>query len=147
MANPNFSSILDEAPTEVKAPPPMPAGTYTFIVQGQPRYDKSSKKGTDFVEFTLKPIAAESDVDEDELEELGGLEGKTIRATYYLTEDAAFLLDQFHEHCGVDLSEPASRKARNDEVVNAEVRGYIKHESSQDGSRTFARLARTLPAG
>lgn len=144
MSNPNFSSILDEAPTEVKVPPPMPAGTYTFVVQGQPRYDKSSKKGTEFVEFTLKPVAVGEDVDEDELNSIGGIDGKTVRATFYLTEDAVFMLDQFHAACGIDLSKPASRKARNDEVVNAEVGGYIKHEASNDGSRVFARLGKTF---
>jgi hypothetical protein len=143
---PNFSSILDEAPTEVNVPAPLPQGTYLCVVTGQPRYDKSSKKGTDFVEFTLRPIAAEEDVDEEELNNAGGLEGKTLRATFYLTEDAVYRLDEFHAHCGIDLSEARSRKSRNEDVVNAEVRAFVKHETSQDGTRIFARLNRTLAA-
>lgn len=146
MSNPNFASILDEAPTEIDRPKPLPAGTYSFIVAGTPIYDKSSKKGTPYVEFTLRPIAAESDVDEDELSEMGGFENKTVRATFYLTEDAVYRLDEFHEHCGLDLADPISRRQRNDEVVNAEVRGVIKHATSQDGTQIYAQLARTLPA-
>jgi hypothetical protein len=146
MANsPNFSSILDEAPSEVDRPKPLPVGTYTCIV-GTPAYDKSSKKGTPYVQFILRPIAAESDVDEGELSEMGGFENKTIRATYYLTEDAVYRLDEFHEHCGVDLSDEASRRTRNDEVVNAQVRAVVKHRTSDDGTQIFAELARTLPA-
>jgi len=145
MANPNFASILDEAPTEVDRPKPLPAGTYICIV-GNPVYDKSAKKGTPYVMFTLKPIGAESDVDEDELAEMGGFENKTIRATFYLTEDAVYRLDEFHQHCGLDLTDEASRRARNDEVVNAQVRAVVKHRSSDDGTQIYAELARTLPA-
>ena len=39
---PNFASILDEAPTEIDRPKPIPTGTYLCRVQGTPTYDKSS---------------------------------------------------------------------------------------------------------
>jgi len=145
MATPNFSSILDESPDEVSAPVPLPQGTYLCIV-GMGTYGKSPKKGTDFVEFPLRPILAEDDVDKDELNEAGGLEGKVIKAIFYITPDAVFLLDHFHAHCGIDLTEDSSRKVRNDEVMNAEVRAFVKHEPSQDGTRIFARFNRSLPA-
>jgi hypothetical protein len=147
MATPNFADILDESPAEVSAPQPMPQGTYDCVVLGTPVYDKSSKKGTPYVEFTLRPIAAGEDVDPTELEETGGLDGKTLRATFYLTEDAAYRLDEFHEHCGIDLEDGQSRRQRNDAIVNAEVRAFVKHETSTDGSRIFARFNRSLPIG
>ncbi len=106
---PNFASILDESPTEVSAPQPAPQGTYVFVV-GNPRYDKSSVKGTDFVEFPVRAVAAESDVDEAELEEAGGLDAINLRATFYLTEDAVYRLDEFHSHCGIDLEDGTSRR-------------------------------------
>ncbi|HOA52104.1 MAG TPA: hypothetical protein PKI05_07590, partial [Thermogutta sp.] len=87
---PNFASILDESPTEIDRPKPIPTGTYLCRVQGSPVYDKSSKKGTPFVQFTLKPISAEDDVDEEDLAEMGGLDNKTLRLTFYLTEDAVY---------------------------------------------------------
>lgn len=142
---PNFQSILDEAPTEVLVPPPMPVGTYLCIVSGY-EYGESNQKKTPFVQFQLRPVAASEDVDEEELAEIGGLDGKTLRTTYYLTEDAAYRLDEFHEHCGVNLSEAAKRSSRNDMVINAEVMAVVKHGQSKDGSRTFAEVARTLPA-
>ena len=143
---PNFSSILDEAPTEIDRPKPLPAGTYLCVIAGAPEYGKSSKKGTDFAQFTLKPMQAEDDVDEDELAEAGGVDGKTLRTTFYLTEDAVYRLDEFHEHCGIDISKKASRKTRNDEVVNAHVRVVVKHRTSEDGSRIYAEVSRTLAA-
>ena len=143
--HPNFSSILDESPSEVSRPKPLPTGTYVFVV-GQPTYDKSSQKGTPYVQFHLRAIAAESDVDEDELIEMGGFEGKTVRATFYTTEDAIYRLDEFHENCGIDLNDEVSRRQRNDQVVNAQVRGVIKHTTSKDGTTMYAELVRTLPA-
>ena len=142
----NFSSILEESPEEVSAPQPLPQGTYICVVAGAPVYDKSTKKQTPYVEFTLRPLAAGEDVDETELEETGGLEGKTFRATFYLTEDAVYRLDEFHTHCGIDLNDGQSRRQRNDAVMNAEVRVFVKHETSADGSRIFARFNRSLPA-
>lgn len=141
---PNFASILDEAPSEVDRPKPLPVGTYHCVVQA-PVYDKSSKKGTPFVMFGLRPIAVFEDVDQTELEESGGLDNRTIRATYYLTEDAVYRLDEFHQHCGLDLTNQQSRRTRNDEVINAEIIAVIKHEQSDDGTQTYAKLARTAP--
>lgn len=142
---PNFASILDEQPTEVKVPPPLPAGTYICVVQGQPEYGKSTQKQTDYVRFNLRPISALEDVDEDELTEIGGFDGKTLRVTHWLTPDAVFMLDQFHEHCGLDLSQPMSRKARNEEVVNAQVLAVVKHSAAKEGPRVYAEVDRTAP--
>ena len=72
---------------------------------------------------------------------------KTMSITFYTTPDAAYRLDEFHEHCGVDLEEPLSRRMRNDEVVNAQVRGYVAPRQSQDpDAPTYAEIKRTLPA-
>ncbi len=143
---PNFASILDESPTEIDRPKPLPPGTYLCRVLSPWTEGKSSKKGTPFVQFTLKPISAEDDVDEDDLQEMGGLDNKTLRLTFYLTEDAKFRLDEFHEHCGIDIHKEISRRMRNDEVINAEVRALVKHRPSDDGQTVYAEISRTLKA-
>jgi hypothetical protein len=144
---PDYLFLLDEAPTEVLRPKPLPVGTYTCIV-GPPRYDRSSRKGTELVEFILIPVEPGEDVDADSLEEIGGLDGKTIRATFYIVSAAIYRLDEFHQNCGLDLAKPPisemSRRQRNDECVNAGVIALVKHESADDGSR-YSKLARTLP--
>lgn len=130
---PLFASILDEAPTEVVRPKPMPEGTYLWVVQSH-RYDESTKKKTKYVEFTLACLQPFDDVDQAELEACGGAEGKERKLTFYLTPDAAFLLDAFHEDCGIDLSTPTSRRQRNELVQNAQVIGVLKQRVVEDES-------------
>src|SRR5262249_22764520 len=109
MAAPQLSSILDRQGTEVERPRPLPFRTYRTIVTGAPRFDKSKNKGTVFVEFTLKFLPAEEDVDADDLAhaltkpsgESVPLQEKSNRLTFYLTEDAAYRLKDFLKHCGV----------------------------------------------
>lgn len=141
MNTPNFASILDDSPTEVKAPPPMPVGTYLCTIVGSAEYGKAPQTGTDFAKFVLKPIQAADDVNEEELSEIGGFDGKTLRATFWLTPDAVFMLDQFHEACGIDLDDGASRRTRNDAVVNRQVYAKVKHTASRDGKRIMAEIA------
>lgn len=140
---PNFSSILDEAPTEVEKFKPLPIGTYLCTV-GQVKYDKSSKKGTDYVQFPLKIVTAYDDVDQDELDELGGCKDRLIFHTFYASEGMGRRLDQFHEHCGLDLSDEASRRQRNDEVLNSEVAVHVVHEPAQNGTdEVYAKVKST----
>ena len=146
MANsPNFGSILDEAPTEVTRPAPMPNGTYLTVVKGWAE-GRVSKAGNKSVDFDVAYLAAEDDVDPDELETAGGVAGKSGKITFWLTEDAAYRLDEFHEHCGIDLSEPMSRRMRNDECINTQVKVWVKQSPSQSGDRMYANIERTLPA-
>ena len=141
---PNFGSLLDRAPSEVEKPKPLPEGQYLWVVQGLPRYDKSSKKQTEFVEFTLKALQAGPDVDQDELATMGGIADKTTRATFYLTEGSLWRLKEFLEHCGI--GEGDSLREMIEEAQNCQVVGFIRHEASNDGESVFARLGKTASA-
>ncbi len=146
-AKPDFASILDRAPTEVERPKPLPQGSYITVIVGQPRYDKSSKKQTEFVEFTHKFISAEEDVDAATLAEVLGdkpLGDVTMKNTFYLTEGAAWRLDEFHENCGMDLAEEMSRRERNEETPGKTIGVFLNHEASQDGQSIFARIGKTF---
>lgn len=151
---PNFSSILDDAPTEIDRPKSLPTGTYEFVV-GRWEEGVSSQKKTPFVRFQMRPHATTDDVDEDELAEaLTSADGtevelgsKTMSITFYVTPGAVYRLDEFHQHCGIDLSTPLSRKARNDEVLNTTVLGYVApRESNNPDAPIFVEIKRTLPA-
>lgn len=142
---PNFAALLEARPTEVDRPKPLPQGSYVCVVKGLPEYGESSKKKTPFVKFNLQPTAAMDDVDEGDLKAMGGFANKTIRATFYLTEDAVYRLDEFHEHCGLELNPKVSRRQRNEEAVNQQVIAFIKHTSSEDGQSTYAELGKTAP--
>jgi hypothetical protein len=150
MATPALASILDRQGSEVERPKPLPVGTYRAIVAGAPRFDKSTKKGTDFVEFTMKFISAEDDVDQEDLNqaltkpsgETIPLNQKTSRLTYYLTEDAAWRLKEFLKHCGV-YDEDKSLRQMIADTQNAEVFVHLKHTPSEDGEAVFANIDKT----
>lgn len=153
MANPNFGALLDRAPTEIERPKPMPVGSYITIIQGTPRYDKSAKKQTEFVEFTHKFVSAGDDVDADELKEAltspsgetKALNEVTMKNTFYLTENSLWRLKDFLEHCGFDVNNPeASLRKMIEETTNSEVGVVVRHEASQDGQSIFARIDKTF---
>ena len=144
MSNPNFAPILDQQSSTVERPKPLPVGTYVCVVKGFPRYDKSSKKGTDFVEFTLQPLQAAEDVDQEALEEMGGFTNRTIRATYYITEDAKWRLKKFLNDCGIEEDDLTLRQ-RIDLSPGRQVLAAIKHQPSDDGESVYAQLSMTAP--
>lgn len=147
MAQANFGAILDKAPSDIKPPEALPVGTYLCVVQGMPRYDKSTKKGTEFAEYTLVILQPGEDVDDAALAGVaGGIKGKTIKATYYLTDGAIWRLKEFLEHCGLDVENAESLRELMEQPNGQQVWAVIKHEPATDGSdRVFARLAGTAP--
>jgi hypothetical protein len=143
---PNFSSILDRAASEVEAPKPFPIGSYVCIVKGLPRFDKSSKKQTEFAEFTLQPISVLEDVDPDALEEFGGFADKTLRTTFYLTEEAIYRLKDFLVNCGIEPEGKTLSEMIN-ETPGQTVIAVVGHRASEDGERIFAEVKKTLAYG
>lgn len=141
---PSFGAILDKPSVEVERPKPLPAGTYLCVVAGMPRYDKSSKKGTEFAEFTCKVLQAGEDVDQDALEEMGGIADKVIKNTYYITPDALFMLKEFLINCGIEEGEKTLRQMI-DEVPGCQVLITVKHRAGDNG-RVFMEVAGTASA-
>jgi hypothetical protein len=139
----NISDILNRKAEDVEAPKPLPPGSYNCIVKGLPEQGESSKKKTPFLKFTLQITSPREDVDEEAIEEYGDVVGKTIDATYYITDDALFMLTDFLESLGIDFTGGKSVSAAIDESPNCEVVAFIKHEPSMDGKRFFARLGKT----
>lgn len=152
-AQPNFADILDRPASETEKPKPLPAGSYSTVVTGLPRRDVSSKKKTPFVEFILKITGALDDVSEEDLAAWstradGGkksLTEATVKATYYLTEDALWRLKEFIEHCGIEVPEGASYSQLIEELPNCQVGANLRHRASEDGASIFAELAKTFP--
>lgn len=143
MSNPNFSSVLDKQADTIERPKPYPVGTYTFLVQGPPKLDKTTKKQTDFCEFTCKFLAPSEDVDREALAEMGGISDKTIRNTYYLTEDAVWRLKEFlTTSLGIDGSNKSLREMLS-EAPGRQFLGHIRHKPSEDGTTVFAEIDST----
>jgi len=144
MANsPNFGALLSKAPSEIERPKPLPQGTYTCVVKGLPRFDQSSKKKTDYAEYTLQPIAAGEDVDVDDLKAMGGFKDKTIKATYYITEAALWRLKEFLADCGLEEGEYDSLQEMVEAASGCQVLVTMKHRASEDGQAVFAEIGST----
>lgn len=143
MSSPNFGAILDKPSTEIERPKPLPAGTYTMVVKGMPRYDKTTKKGTEYAEFILQPLSAGEDVDEGDLAAMGGLTNKTLKDTYYLTEDAIWRLKKFCDDCGVEEEGDVSLRQRIESTNGCQILVHVKHEASQDGQTIYAKVGST----
>lgn len=144
MANPNFGALLDKPSSEIERPKPLPQGTYICVVKGLPKQDVSSKKKTEYVEFTLQPIQAQDDVDAEELQAMGGLADKTIRDTYYITDNSLWRLKEFLDNCGVPDDEGMSLRQRIAETPGKQVGVFIKHTASDDGKAVYANVGSTM---
>jgi hypothetical protein len=139
---PSFSeSVLDKRAEDVKEPPVKPAGTYLFLIQGQFVEGVSSQKRTPWVGWNIKCLAAQEDVNREELEAAGGIETWVWRPSaasglhYYITEDAAFILKQFLvDTLGID---PEGKTIR-EMMAEAPGRQFflkLRLQPSQDGTR------------
>ena len=152
-----FSSVLDTPSSQIdRTVKQLPPGTYTAMVVGQPRIDKSTKKGTEFSEYTMRIMEAHDDVDEDALEEYltrsDGtkklLQDCTIRNTYYHTEAAIGRLLTFFDHLdGLKPNDAKevddSPKQRMNEVAGKQCLIHIRHEPLLSGEGVIARIGST----
>lgn len=146
----NFTEILNMPADEIKPPVTLPMGSYHTVVMGPPEQGQSSKKKTDFLKFVHKIIAPLDDVDPDaiaEFEQDGEkIVGQEIDNTFYITDKSKNMLKEFIQNCGIDLTGRSMAEGLED-IPNAEVIIFIKHEASEDGKRTFARVGSTAKVG
>lgn len=139
-----FASILDKPVEEIEAPKPLPVGTYVAVVQGPPEHGKSAKKETPFVRFTYKILQAGEDVDTEELEAFGELGEKTMKDTYYLTDEAGYRLKDTLANMGLELKDGQTMRALLDETPGCQLGIYVKHEASDDGQKVYANIGSTI---
>lgn len=147
MNTPQFSSVLDRPSSTIDRPKPLPVGTYLCSVKGLPRIDKSSKKQTEFSEYTLQILQPLDDVDTEALEAMGGWQGKTVRATFYHTEDAVWRLKKFLvEDLQIEEDEDGVEKTIRrmmQEVAGRQVLVNMRHRASEDGQAVYAEVGST----
>lgn len=98
----NFANVLNSmpAPGEAERPKPFPNGSYVSVVRKH-EFGESSKKKTPFVEFEVGFVAPGADVDQEELAAVNNWQKRSMRLTFYLTQDAMWRLQEFCDHCGV----------------------------------------------
>lgn len=147
-----FTSILDRPSNSIEKPKPLPVGTYLFLTQGQYKQDKSTKKQTEYVEFSCKILQAGEDVDQEALDlaltnpntgEKKALSEVIMKNTYYLTEASAWRLTQFLDHLVGEDSADQSVRQRLSLTPGRQFLGSVVHE--QQGESIFAKINGTAP--
>ena len=141
MTNPNFQSILQKPIEEIKAPSPMPIGSYLCRVT-KFEFGESRDKKTPFVMYTLVPYQAEEDVDRALLEAIEGLEGKELRLTFYITEDAAFRLREFLEN-DVEVA-GTNLEAMIPQASGQPVGVYVGQRVDKDTGKVYSEIKKTF---
>jgi hypothetical protein len=124
------------SPSEVEKPTPIPVGTYLFTVDGQPRFDKSTKKQTEFVEFTCRILQPGPDVDATALSEyqakFGSPTGKQMKLTFYEGQEWRLVNKDgtgFLDHLGVAAASP-SVSAAISQAPGQQFWGTVTHRPS-----------------
>ncbi len=148
----SFESVLDMPANMIERPKPLPRGTYLTVLQGQPRIDKSQKQ-TEFAEFTHKVLEAGDDVDEDELQKyLTAADGTkktiqdaSIKNTFYLTANSAFMLKDFCAKLGIDVNEGNPRQWLAD-TAGRQCVIHVKHRPWESGEGVSAQIDKIMKA-
>lgn len=83
----DFSSLLETKADDVEKPPVLPQGTYIWTVTKVPAQTTTNNGEWDIVEFPIKAVSAENDVDEDELEEYGSVSAAVSRVAFLFPKD------------------------------------------------------------
>lgn len=102
-----FSELLDNVRVgEAKEPKPIPEGSYIAVIK-ETKFDESSQQKTPYLRVFFEIISVCDDVDQAEIEALGGeaeLMGKRLRQDFYITDDALFILQNFiTKHVKLDV--------------------------------------------
>lgn len=90
----NFNELLNKPVGTVEPPKPVPTGNWFVLIQ-KAEFGKSQQKQTPYIELTCVLQQPGPDVDPVQLQAFGDFAGKTVRDTFYLTEDSLFRFDQF----------------------------------------------------
>lgn len=129
----DFNTLLDQKADDFEAPKPLPAGEYTFIVDNY-EFGESSVQKTPYVRYFLRPTEAGEDVDEDLLAEVNNWQQKRLRMTFYLTENAGFMLRNFlEEACQIDIA-GKTLKEIIPEAKGCEIIGTVSVQEGENSS-------------
>lgn len=144
MSEMSFQEILDMPADEIRAPQALPTGTYLGIIEGQPEFTKVGQKQTDAIDFNIKPLQAQADVDAKQLaESLDGtaLSDKKIRYRVFVTNDSKHRLLKFLRD---DLGIPVTNfRQMIPEAMGKQIIVKLSHQASADGTMVYHQVQST----
>jgi hypothetical protein len=143
-----FEEILNKPAEEIQRPPPYPVGSYLVQIKGTPVFGESSQKKTKYVAFTGQFLQPMDDVNPQELQAFGGIQGKELKAgrnglIYYITDDAVWRLKEFLvDHLGLDEGGKGLKELIAEAPGHQVVVTY-RQEPTQDGKGFVSTVAAT----
>lgn len=145
----SFEEIMKMPSTEIKAPQAYPTGTYHCIIPGPPTPGKSSKVGTPYLRFEFKILSPQKDVDAKQAAEQQVV-GKIISNDYYITDQATYrCVEMLVDSCGIPQfaddgkTQPRAFEELVADAPNRQLLVNIRHDTSDDGKRTFHKVHST----
>jgi hypothetical protein len=151
----NFADALDTRNDEVEKPPVLPQGTYTWQVTKVPTLSASKSGEWNIVEFPIRAVAAEDDVDEDELQEFGSLNSAMNRVSFMAPTDpdadgdrkkTLYRMKTFMEKTlRVDVEEGATIREMMDASVNCQFLAQAAWRPSEDGEDMYVDVKNYAP--
>ena len=149
----NFADALNTKAAAIERPPIIPVGTYRAVVTKIPSLDKVGDGKWETLDFQLRLIEAQEDVDQDDLAKYGGLGATSIarRRFMFNSEDQAafdrtmYDLKRFlTEHLQVSGVADASVKELLDGSVNHECMVFIQWRADKnDPEIQYAEIRKT----
>lgn len=142
---PNFVDVLDAPLDDAKPPVPLPAGTYTFLINGpftiKEGPGKDGKDAWKVAEFPARPIAAGPDVDQETLAAAGWPTDKTLRYSVFLSGEnsAYFFREQAKNIFGVDTTGQTFKQALS-MLQGRQFMATVTHVPNKDGTGFFAQI-------
>lgn len=148
----NFTDVLSKPAAEVIPPRPLPVGTYLAIVDGQPEITKVGKNQTDCINFHMKLMQAQGDVDQAALVE--ALNGKAladykVKHTLWGTNDPSkietvryFITEFLSNDLGIEKGDRTIGQMLP-EAMGKQVLLTIGHRPSEDGKIIYLEVKGT----
>lgn len=129
----NFAEILSRPVGSNERPKQLPPGTYTGVLH---RYEtgESSKKKTPFIRLFFVALQPHDDVEPVEFAEV---KKKEIAKDFYMSEDAAYMFDEWLERCGAS---GMSAKEALTAQLSREFTFSIQHRPGQNGGDPRAEI-------
>lgn len=148
-----FSDVANKKADEIERPPLPPVGTYLWLVTKIPTIQENVKDQWDIVEYQVKAVAAQDDVDAEAIAAYGNVSNITNRIAFLFdtTDPAKFAQTEYnhkrflaeHLQCWED---GAGLKEAMNSSVNHQFLGTVKWTpDKQDPEVYHANISKTAP--
>lgn len=151
----NFADALNTSANSIERPPLIPVGTYSAVVSRLPSMETISDGRWDVLDFQMRLLQPQDDVDQDDLAAYGGLGPQSVlrfRFMFNKEDEAAFKRTLFNlknflqKHLQIDAPENAPLKELIDMSVNHQCLVYVKWRADKNDPELFYNeIGKTAP--